>query len=76
MTVSELIGKLKTGELASELGVDPPTVSKWKDRGSVPGKYWFGIVRFAEQRGVNGITLEALASVHSKADCEALEARA
>lgn len=74
MTVSELVGKLKTGELAAELGVAPSTVSKWKDRGAVPGEYWFALVRFAEHRGVSGITLEALASVHSRP--ESAEARA
>lgn len=68
MTVSELVGKLKNGELAAELGVAPSTVSKWKERGSVPGEHWYGIVRFAEHRGVSGITLEALASVHSKTE--------
>jgi DNA-binding transcriptional regulator YiaG len=66
MTVSGIVSKLRTGELAADLGVDPSTVSKWKDRESIPGEYWLGIVRFAEQRGISGITLEALASLHCK----------
>ena len=74
MTVSGIVGKLRTGELAAELGVDPSTVSKWKDRGSIPGEYWLRIVRFAEQRGVNEITLETLASLHARP--EPVEARA
>jgi hypothetical protein len=71
MTVSELLGKVRTNALAAELGVDPSTVSKWKERESVPGEYWRGVVDFAVARGVNEITLERLASAHSRPSVEA-----
>lgn len=74
MTVSEIVKKLKTNALAAQLGLDPSTVSKWRERG-IPGEYWLAIVDFAAARGENEITLDVLAALHSKREPANVEAR-
>ena len=43
------------------------TVSAWKTRESIPPEYWTKIVSVAERLGVEGLTLEFLASLAAKA---------
>jgi hypothetical protein len=47
-------------ELADDLGVPYTTVASWKQRGRIPAKYDFQIIRAAKARGTE-ITLEQLA---------------
>lgn len=67
-TVDEIIDGLGgTGAVTEGLGLKHPSiVSSWRARKSIPGERWLGLADLARERGVNGITLEALASLHSK----------
>lgn len=53
-----------TAKVAEALGIKDNTVSGWRDRGIPPGR-WPGLVRFAEDKGVGGVTFEALAALGS-----------
>lgn len=63
MTYSEIIAQWPAiSVLADEIGGVPVGVVKqWKRRNSIPSRYWSAIVRAAEARGIDGITIEALA---------------
>ena len=50
-------------ELANELGLPVPTVTRWRDRNSIPGKYWLRIEHAARARGLDWITVENMAAV-------------
>ncbi len=52
-------------DLARDLGVTYPTVSAWKQRGSIPPHYWRAMVGAAQRRGQRKLTLEVLADVHA-----------
>jgi DNA-binding transcriptional regulator YdaS (Cro superfamily) len=58
-----------TGKVASALGLEPPTVSVWRERG-IPPKRWLAIVQLAEELGREGITFESL-STTDKAEARA-----
>ena len=47
-------------DLASDLGKPYPTVSAWKQRGSIPARYDLDLVQAAAKRG-HTITFEQLA---------------
>lgn len=53
-------------ELARDLGVPYPTISAWKQRGSIPAAYWWHITRAARNRGHAEITTDLLARLHAR----------
>jgi hypothetical protein len=53
-------------ELARDLGVPYPTISAWKQRGSIPAAYWWHITRAARGRGLGEITADLLARLHAR----------
>lgn len=55
-----------TADLGRDLGVPYPTVSAWKQRGSIPAEYWRDVVRAARRRGHLEVTAEALAELHAR----------
>lgn len=58
-----------TKAVAEALALDVSTVSCWRDSGKrkrgggIPSPRWLPLVRLASDRGVSGITLEALAEM-------------
>lgn len=61
-------------DLGRDIGISYPTVSAWKQRGSIPASYWRDIVRAARRRGINQVTADLLAEIHARQDAEAPEA--
>ena len=53
-------------ELGRDIGVPYPTVSAWKQRGSIPAAYWRDVVGAARRRGHLEITADLLAELHSR----------
>jgi hypothetical protein len=53
-------------EFGRDIGVPYPTVSAWKQRGSIPATYWCHIIRAAAQRGHPEITADLLARLHAR----------
>jgi hypothetical protein len=53
-------------ELGRDIGVPYPTVSAWKQRGSIPPAYWREIVRAAGKRGHPEVTADLLADLHAR----------
>jgi hypothetical protein len=52
-------------ELGRDLGVPYPTISAWKQRGSIPAAYWRDIIRAARKRGHLEITADLLVDLHA-----------
>jgi hypothetical protein len=55
-----------TSKVARACGTSVSTVSTWKARNSIPAERWLALADLARRRGVNGITLETLAELHSR----------
>src|SRR3974390_2981104 len=53
-------------EFGRDIGVPYPTVSAWKQRGSIPAAYWWHIIRAAAHRGHPEITADLLARLHAR----------
>jgi len=53
-------------EFGRDIGVPYPTVSAWKQRGSIPAAYWWHIVRAAARRGHPEVTANLLARLHAR----------
>ncbi|BAQ44369.1 hypothetical protein [Methylobacterium aquaticum] len=67
-TVSDLIAKWPSiSDWARDLGLRPSHGTVIKHRGSIPVAYWPKMIAAAEQRGINGVTYEALALIHAAA---------
>jgi hypothetical protein len=66
-----------TKALADALSLDISTVSCWREspksdrKGGIPPARWLPIARLAADRGVSGITLEALAEMAARTPAEA-----
>lgn len=59
-------------DLGRDLGVSYPTVSAWKQRGSIPATYWRDIIRAARKRGHPEITADVLVDLHARESAMAL----
>ncbi len=67
MTPDSLIESLGgTSQVAAALALGAPVVSNWRARGKIPAEFWTEIVALATERGVIGITSEALATMHAR----------
>ena len=67
-TFTDVIGLWPNSrELANALDVAPEAVRKWKARDSIPPEYWVGLVSAADRAGIEGVTLDHLAGIASKA---------
>jgi hypothetical protein len=53
-------------ELGRDIGVPYPTVSAWKQRGSIPAAYWRDIVQAARRRGHPEVTADLLVDLHAR----------
>lgn len=67
-TVDEIIDAVGgTGAVTEGLGLKYPSiVSSWRARKSIPGDRWFALADLARERGVEGVTVESLAALHSR----------
>lgn len=52
-----------TGKVAKHLKVPLSTASAWKTRNAIPAARWWDIVQMAAERGVEGVTVDALAQM-------------
>lgn len=52
--------------VARLLGVGASTASEMKRRGSIPVHYWPRLIEGATERGICGVTHEALTTVHAE----------
>lgn len=51
-----------TGRVAARLGVTPPTVSGWRDRGRIPIEWWPALLMMSDEAGL-GLTAHRLMEV-------------
>lgn len=51
--------------IEDDLGVKRGLPAVWRHRDSVPPEYWLALVDAAQRRGIEGVTLEALARIAS-----------
>lgn len=67
LTVTDIIAKWPSAaEMARDIGLRRPGHgAMMKMRGSIPAPYWSALVEAAEKRGIEGVTLEALAQAHA-----------
>ena len=54
-------------DLGRDIGMPYPTVSAWKQRGSIPAAYWRDIILAARRRGHPEITADLLVDLHARA---------
>ena len=55
-----------TRDLAADLGLrDPSHCRTMKARGRIPRAYWHDLVEAAERRGIKGISIARLKSLHA-----------
>ena len=54
-------------DLGRDIGVPYPTVSAWKQRGSIPPAYWRAIIYAARRRGHRKFTADLLLDAHGPA---------
>lgn len=55
-----------TRDLAADLGLrDPSHCRVFKVRGRIPRAYWHDLVEAAERRGIKGVSLKRLKSLHA-----------
>jgi len=52
-------------DFAADLSIEYGTAKAMRRRGSIPSEYWLALVRCAERRNINDVTLEALAKAVS-----------
>jgi hypothetical protein len=63
-TFADVIDKFPSAEaLATEIGEKGVTVRAWRQRKSVPPRYWSAIANAAQRNGIEGVTVEALCSI-------------
>lgn len=53
-------------DVARDIGMSYPTVSSWKQRGSIPVAYWRPLIRAARRRGHAEVTEALLVDVHAR----------
>jgi hypothetical protein len=53
-------------DFGRDIGMPYPTVSSWKQRGSIPAAYWRDIIQAARGRGHSEITADLLVDVHAR----------
>lgn len=46
--------------------ISASAVSKWAQRGKIGPEYWMPLVGIASDRGLEGVTFEALAAMHAR----------
>lgn len=57
-------------EFAADIGAEYGTAKAMRKRSSIPSRYWVTVVSKAGERGIDGVTYEALA-LAAAADIEA-----
>lgn len=53
-------------DVARDIGISYPTVSAWKQRGSIPVAYWKPFIQAARKRGYSEVTAALLVDVHAR----------
>lgn len=62
MTHVDIINSWPTlSDFADDLGVAYGTAKAMRRRGSIPSEHWIAVVAGARSRGIDGVSLEALA---------------
>lgn len=60
---SEVVGAWETVAIfADDVGVPYVTAAAWRQRNSIPAQRWSAVVKAAQKRGIEGVTLEILAA--------------
>lgn len=66
-TVTAIIDKFGgTNSFALAIGTSQQNVTNMKARGSIPQGFWKATVKAAQQRGVDGVSLEILAELAAR----------
>lgn len=66
-TLDDLFGLWPTvSDLARDIGRPVQTVASWKARKSIPGSEFLAITDAANKRGIDGVTVEAVARLCSR----------
>lgn len=53
-------------KVAEALSIPAGTVSSWKSRNVFPSEHWEKLVATASERGIDGVSLEALARIAAR----------
>ncbi len=68
-TVEEVfLGFKGTSAFAGALGLNLSTASEMRRRSSIPVRYWPKLVEAARERGIEGVTNDALVTIHARAE--------
>jgi hypothetical protein len=63
-TYADIIGLWPSAEaLGDDIGESGVTVRAWRNRNSIPAYRWLDIVKAADARGIEGVSLDALARI-------------
>ena len=66
MTVDEIFSKFGTATaLGAAIGRNPIRAAEYRQRGSIPVRYWSALIEGAKSRDIKGITYEALLEAHA-----------
>ncbi len=64
MTFADVISKWpNAGALARDIGQNRGTVKQWRRRESIPPEHWLSVENAARRRGIEGVTVFALAEI-------------
>jgi hypothetical protein len=67
LTYTEIIDRWPSlTAYAGDLGIRYGTAQVMRYRGSIPAKYWKRVVAAAARRGIEGVTLDLLASIEAE----------
>jgi len=67
MTFRSIIDRWPTiAAFATEVGEKYPTVAAWRQRDSIPPRYWSVVVKAARDRGMTDVTFETLAQAAAR----------
>lgn len=63
-TVADLLAKWPTdAEFGRDIRISSARVSMWKQRNSLPSRYWGAIIISARQRKIKGVTYDSLGQI-------------
>lgn len=57
----------KPGPLAGDLDLPSKTVWAWRERDSIPAKFWIAVEKAAKDRGYEGVTVDQMARIAAHA---------
>lgn len=64
MTFADVVQKWPSvAALSRDIGRSPNVVKQWRRRASIPPEYWLDVERAARRRGIEGVTVFAMAEI-------------